>query len=87
MANKPNGTLYTGITSDIIKRAYQHRNNIIEGFTKRYCCHRLVWYLFYDTMEQAIMREKNIKAGSRTKKIALIEQENYNWYDLYPTLL
>ena len=87
MANKRNGTLYTGVTSDLIKRVYQHKQGQIAGFTKEYGCHQLVYYEQYETMMAAIEREKQIKAGSRKKKLALIESINPNWIDLYNSLL
>ncbi|MCA0399496.1 MAG: GIY-YIG nuclease family protein [Proteobacteria bacterium] len=72
MASKRNGTLYTGVTSNLAGRAYQHREGLIAGFTKRYGCKLLVWYELLETMPDAIAREKQIKAGSRSDKIALI---------------
>jgi predicted GIY-YIG superfamily endonuclease len=87
MASKPHGTLYTGVTSDLVKRVYQHKNSIIPGFTDRYNCKRLVYYELHEEMLSAIEREKQIKAGSRKKKIALIEKINPTWDDLYKTLL
>ncbi len=83
MASKRNGTLYTGVTSGLPQRAWQHREGVADGFTKRYDCKLLVWYERADTMEAAIMREKRIKAGSRARKIALIEAANPRWRDLY----
>jgi putative endonuclease len=83
MASKRNGTLYTGVTSNLIQRAWQHRQGIADGFTKRYGCKILVWYELADTMEAAIMREKQIKAGSRAKKLSLIEAINPEWRDLF----
>ena len=83
MASKRNGTLYTGVTSALIQRAWQHRNGVGDGFTKRYGCKMLVWYELADTMEGAILREKQIKAGSRAKKLALIESMNPDWRDLF----
>ena len=83
MANKRNGTLYTGVTSNLPGRAWQHREGAVDGFTKRYGCKLLVWYELAGTMEAAILREKQIKAGSRAKKIALIEAMNPDWRDLY----
>ena len=83
MASKRNGTLYTGVTSHLIKRVWQHRTGVGDGFTKRYGCKLLVWYEVFDTMEQAILREKQIKAGSRAKKLALIEAMNPEWRDLW----
>jgi putative endonuclease len=87
MANKPQGTLYTGVTSDLIRRVYQHKNSLVPGFTDRYGCKCLVYYELHEEMLNAIAREKQIKAGSRKKKIALIEKMNSKWVDLYMTLL
>jgi putative endonuclease len=83
MASKRNGTLYTGVTSTLVQRAWQHREGLADGFTKRYRCKMLVWYELAGTMEGAIMREKQIKAGSRAKKLALIEAMNPEWRDLF----
>ena len=83
MANRRNGTLYTGITSDLTRRAWQHREGMGAGFTKRYGCKLLVWYEWHDDIELAILREKQIKAGSRKRKLALIEAFNPTWRDLY----
>ena len=86
MASRRNGTLYTGVTSDLVKRVWQHREGQVEGFTKRYGCTKLVWFELAETMEAAIGREKQIKAGSRLKKLALIEAANPDWNDLYGTI-
>jgi len=83
VASKRNGTLYTGVTSRLIQRVWQHREGVADGFTKRYGCKMLVWYEVHDTMEQAMLREKQIKTGSRAKKIALIEAMNPEWRDLW----
>jgi len=83
MASKRNGTLYTGVTSDLVKRAWQHREGIGEGFTKRYGCKLLVWFEIGGTMDAAISREKQVKGGSRAKKLALIESMNPEWRDLF----
>jgi putative endonuclease len=83
MANKRNGTLYTGVTSNLVQRVYQHRDGLVEGYAKRYDCKLLVWFEMAETMEAAIGREKKIKAGSRVKKLALIEGMNTEWKDLY----
>lgn len=83
MANKRNGTIYTGVTSNLPQRAYHHRGGQVDGFTKRYGCKLLVWYEMHETMEHAILREKQIKAASRKKKLALIEGSNPTWRDLY----
>ena len=87
MASKRNGTLYTGVTSDLVQRAWQHRESMIPGFASRYGCRILVWYELHDEMTAAIAREKQIKAGSRNKKLALIEAMNPGWRDLYDDLL
>lgn len=87
MTNKRNGTLYTGVTSDLIKRVYQHKMGQAEGFAKRYGCKYLVYYEQHEAMLSAIEREKQIKGGSRKKKLALIESKNPDWKDLYKDLL
>jgi len=86
MTNKRNGTLYVGVTSDLMQRVYQHREAIVPGFTARYGCKWLVWYEVHDDMSGAIAREKQIKAGSRKKKLPLIEASNPQWRDLYEDL-
>ncbi|MEH6791848.1 GIY-YIG nuclease family protein [Parasphingorhabdus sp.] len=83
MANKRNGAIYTGVTSNLPQRVWQHREGFAEGFTKRYGCKMLVWFEMHDNMEAAILREKQIKGGSRKKKIALIEPANPQWKDLF----
>ena len=83
MASQRNGTLYTGVTSNLVQRAWQHREGVADGFTKRYKCKMLVWFEQAATMESAIMREKQIKGGSRAKKLALIEAMNPEWRDLF----
>ena len=83
LANKPNGTLYIGVTSDLVRRVWQHKNNFVEGFTKRYNVHNLVWYEVHETMESAIPRESALKKWRRAWKIELIEKENPRWLDLY----
>ena len=83
VASRRNGTLYTGVTSNLPKRAWQHREGLVPGFTSRYGCKMLVWYESYPTMDEAIAREKQIKGGSRKKKLALIEAMNPTWRDLY----
>jgi predicted GIY-YIG superfamily endonuclease len=87
MANKRNGTLYTGVTSDLPRRVYEHKQGVVPGFTSRYGCNLLVYYEQCDGMISAIEREKQIKGGSRKKKLALIEGLNPNWQDLYDSLL
>jgi putative endonuclease len=86
LANRPNGTLYVGVTSDLLKRVWQHRNDLVEGFTRKYQLHRLVWYELQETMESAINREKQLKSGSRQKKIDLIQAMNPAWSDLYDNI-
>jgi len=86
MASQRNGTLYTGVTSELPRRAYEHREGLIPGFTSRYGCKLLVWYEGYEVMVDAIAREKQIKGGSRKKKLALIEMLNPQWHDLYEQL-
>ena len=86
MANKRNGTLYTGVTSNLVQRVWQHREGLLPGFTTRYGCKLLVWYERHDDMTSAIEREIQIKAGSRRKKLALIEGSNPDWRDLYEGL-
>ena len=87
MANNRNGTLYTGVTSHLIQRVYQHREALAPGFTSRYGCNILVWYELHDEMTSVISREKQIKAGSRKKKLVLIEAMNPAWRDLYEDLI
>ena len=86
MANKRNGTLYTGVTSNILQRVYHHKEGLVEGFTNKYGCKNIVYVEGFETMEQAITREKQIKGGSRKKKLALIESKNPEWLDLYDEL-
>ena len=87
LASKRNGTLYVGVTSDLIKRVWQHKNDLVEGFTKRYGVHILVWFEPHETMESAIAREKAIKEWKRQWKLKLIEGSNPEWRDLYEELL
>ncbi len=86
MASKRNGTLYVGVTADLSRRVFEHREGVQDGFTKRYGCKRLVWYERYDLIVDAILREKQIKAGSRRAKLDLIEALNPSWDDLYEGL-
>jgi putative endonuclease len=83
LANKRNGTLYIGVTSNLVKRVYEHKNNIIEGFSKKYNIHKLVYYEITDDIESAIRREKQLKKWNRKWKINLIENSNPEWIDLY----
>jgi putative endonuclease len=87
MASRRNGTLYTGVTSTPPQRVWQHRTGFVPGFTSRYGCKILVWYEMHETMLDAIAREKQIKGGSRKKKLALIEALNPAWRDLYVDLI
>ncbi|MCB4792133.1 MAG: GIY-YIG nuclease family protein [Elusimicrobia bacterium] len=87
MTNKNNTVLYTGVTNDIIKRVYEHKNKVLEGFTKRYNIIKLVYYEVYSDIKNAIAREKQIKGGSRSKKIDLINSSNKMWKDLYLELM
>ncbi len=87
MANKRNGTIYVGVTSDLVRRVYTHRESLVEGFTKKYACKMLVWYEQHGTMETAILREKQIKAGNRRRKLELIESMNPDWQDLYNDII
>ncbi|MGL5743422.1 MAG: GIY-YIG nuclease family protein [Legionella sp.] len=87
MTNKRNVVLYTGVTSDLIKRVYEHKYADISGFTHRYGCKSLVYYEIIDDMINAIAREKQLKGGSRKRKLALIEKVNSYWEDLYEKLI
>ncbi|OIQ95126.1 GIY-YIG nuclease superfamily protein [mine drainage metagenome] len=86
MTNRPNGTLYVGVTSDLARRAWEHREGLIDGFTKRYGLKRLVYAERYEDISIAIQREKNLKHWSRAWKVALIVRANPNWDDLYGSL-
>jgi len=83
LANKRDGTLYTGVTGNLIKRVYEHKNNIIKGFTQKYKVHNLVYFEILENPLEAIAREKHIKAWKRKWKIELIERVNPEWVDLY----
>jgi len=87
MANYRNGTLYVGVTSDLIQRVWQHRESTYAGFSDRYGCKTLVYFELLDGMVEAIEREKQIKAGTRARKIALIEKTNPTWRDLYEDVI
>ena len=82
MTNKINSTLYTGVTNDLKRRVFEHKNKLLEGFTKKYNIDKLLFYEAYDDINNAIAREKQIKGGSRAKKIQLIEEMNSKWDDL-----
>ncbi len=83
MTSKNNVALYTGVTNDLNRRVYEHKNKLLEGFTKKYHIDKLVFYEVYDDINNAIAREKQIKSGSRAKKIQLIEEMNKAWNDLF----
>ena len=87
LASQRNGTLYIGVTSDLVKRGWQHRNDAVSGFSKRYGVHRLVYFEMHDSMEAAIIREKQLKKWNRKWKLELIESGNAEWRDLWPGLL
>ena len=86
VASRSRGTLYTGVTANLPRRAFEHREGLVNGFSKKYGCKVLVWYELHESMIDAITREKQIKAGSRAKKMALIEELNPEWKDLYESL-
>jgi len=87
LASQRNGTLYVGVTNDLIRRGHEHRHKLAEGFTAKYGVDRLVWFESTDSIEAAITREKQLKHWNRAWKIALIEKSNPQWLDLYPGLL
>jgi len=87
LASKPGGTLYVGVTNDLVRRAFEHREGLAEGFTKRYAVKTLVYYEQHDTLLLAIQREKNIKHWPREWKIDLIVSMNPDWRDLYPEIV
>ena len=86
LASRRNGTLYIGATSNLVERVWQHKNDLLEGFTKRYGVHILMWYEIHDTMQGAIVRERALKEWKRVWKLRLIEESNPKWEDLYDTL-
>jgi putative endonuclease len=87
LASKRNGTLYVGVTSDLVQRIWQHRTDRIDGFTKHYSVHLLVYFEFHACMLEAIVREKLVKRWRRQWKLELIERANPDWLDLYPTIV
>jgi putative endonuclease len=87
LASQKNGTLYVGVTSDLVKRVWQHQHGLADGFTKLHHVHTLVWYEAHENMESAIVREKNVKAWKRLWKLELIEKTNPGWDDLYSQIL
>jgi len=86
MANRKNGTIYIGVTSDLIGRVHAHREGLVPGFTKRYGCTLLVWYEAHDDLQEARRRELRMKEWKRGWKVRLIEEKNLDWDDLYPAL-
>ena len=86
LASRRNGTLYVGVSNDVVRRTWEHKNDLIEGFTKKYGVHILVWYELYEDINVAIAREKRLKRWNRAWKINLIEQNNSGWNDLYDRL-
>ena len=87
MASQSQGTLYVGMTNDLVRRVYEHKRGVVEGFTKRYDVERLVYYEITDDVRSAIQRERNLKRWNRAWKIALIERSNPDWYDLSTSLV
>ena len=87
LASKRNGTLYVGVTSDLVQRVWQHKNDVVEGFTKKYGVHTLVYFELHDDMESAILREKRLKKWNRDWKLRLIEEKNPDWNDLYDSIV
>lgn len=87
LASKPNGALYTGVTSNLVRRVWEHKTSAVKGFTKRYGIYRLVYYELHERMENAILQEKQIKAGSRARKLAMIHAMNPTREDLYLKIL
>ncbi len=87
MTDQPHGVLYVGVTNDLVRRTYEHREGLIDGFTRRYRLKRLVYFEQFDDPYTAIQREKNVKHWSRAWKVALIEKQNRDWRDLYPDIV
>ena len=87
MASRRNGTLYIGVTNDLVKRASEHREGVIDGFTKRYRCTLLVWFEGYDDLQEARQREIRLKKWNRSWKLRLIEEQNLDWHDLYGSII
>jgi putative endonuclease len=87
MASRRNGTLYVGVTNNLLRRVWEHKNNKIDGFTKKYHVHMLVWFSEYENILQAISREKQLKEWNRTWKLELVEKDNPDWMDLYEKYL
>lgn len=87
MASQKNGTLYIGVTSNLARRVYEHKHDLIEGFTKKYHVHTLVYYEEFQDIRDAITREKRLKKWNRQWKVTMIEQQNPEWKDLSETML
>lgn len=87
LASKRNGTIYIGVTSNLVKRVYEHKQDLVDGFTKRYGVHQLVWFERHGTMESAIAREKQLKNWNRAWKLKLIEEMNREWRDIYEEIV
>ena len=87
LASQRNGTLYIGVTSDLVKRVWQHKNDVFEGFTKEYGVHMLVWFELHEDMESGIIREKRLKKWNREWKLRMIEEMNPEWKDLYDSII
>ncbi len=87
LASQRNGTLYIGVTSDLVKRSWEHKENLVDGFTKRHNIHNLVYYEFHETMTEAIQREKQMKKWRRAWKLSLIEEQNPEWRDLWNEII
>ena len=86
LASKPNGTLYIGVTNDVVRRVWEQREDVVDGFTNKYGVHRLVYFEHTESIESAILREKQLKKWKRDWKIRLIEEQNPRWDDLYPSI-
>ncbi|MDE2991543.1 MAG: GIY-YIG nuclease family protein [Chloroflexota bacterium] len=87
MASRRNGTLYIGVTSNLVQRVWQHKHDVVDGFTSQYGVHRLVWYEQHETMASAIARERALKEWRRAWKLVLIEESNPEWRDLYEEIV
>jgi putative endonuclease len=87
LASRKNGTLYIGVTSNLVKRLWEHKNKMVKGFTQKYSVSRLVWYELHDNLVSAISREKRMKGWKRRWKIELIEETNADWLDLYTSII
>ena len=87
LANKNNSTIYIGVTNDLVRRIYEHKNNVVKGFTQKYNVHKLVYFEQTENIENAIIREKQLKNYSRERKEELINNVNPNWEDLYPHII